>query len=480
MYTNHAYRPAAEALEIGWGYSAVSDRIDKTSQHIPIQTQPENYFQNLNGAFTQAQNSSLVPRRQYTVGEIWDQSRNSSQHQPTSTNSVSEEPLPFGLVDMLNQRGSFPSDPQIFQVDIPTPGFTPPSTRLPTPPLLIPSLTNKTIAPVFTYSHDETTFARRLTRAALEAGFHMLSSANTRPSALNYVFKLSLPYASVDDLRIRFKMMLSRSVNEDLEFWETPFIHLGGAGTHYPRKDRHGNAMPRKNSWTVRQIGPLEKRMVRAENVSDGQWQYLTDIDLSGFEGEWFDAYDVQGYLEERWGCRLDPKSSFAECLVEDDSQEQDSDLAGRRSSGNGSEPGLTRSESSGSTEGGTLFSCLRFVARTNFITESITTPDTTTTYSLPDAPYGLDMSFTQPSYPTNPIDLSFDQTLGLDLAPGYDYGFSSNRGLGADMALLLNMPGEVEVLPRQMKKRIAWVEVNPLIDGKLQSTGAPVPTLWI
>jgi hypothetical protein len=86
-------------------------------------------------------------------------------------------------------------------------------------------------------------------------------------------------------------------------------------------------------------------------------------------------------------------------------------------------------------------------------------------------------MSFTQPSYPTNPIDLSFDQTLGLDLAPGYDYGFSSNRGLGADMALLLNMPGEVEVLPRQKKTRIAWVEVNPLIDGKLKSAGAPVPT---
>lgn len=215
----------------------------------------------------------------------------------------------------------------------------------------LPSLTNKTLASITTYSHDETTFARRLNRAALEAGFHLLSTANIRPSRLNYVFKLSLPYLTLDQLRARFRMMLSRSINEDLDFWETPFIHLGGAGTHYPRKDANGNILPIKNNWTVRQIGPVEKRMVRVENVADGRCEYLNDIDLTGFEGEWFDAWDVQGYLEEKWSCRLDPKSSFAECLVDDDGEEEHSfDVAGRRSSGaSNSPPSLTHSSTTSS-----------------------------------------------------------------------------------------------------------------------------------
>jgi hypothetical protein len=363
MYTNYTSRPQQETLEIGWGYSTVPDRTEKSTQPIPVETQPEDYFQNMPGAFAQAHNSSPVARRQYTVGEVWDQSRNPS-YQPPAVTSQSSDSLPFGLVDILNQQGSYSPNPQIFPVTIPTPDVTPPMTRLPTPPLQLPSLTNKTIAPVSTYSHDETTFARRLTRAALECAFHILSNANARPSALNYIFKLSLPYLSLDQLHARFKMMLSRSVNEDLEFWETHFIHLGGAGTHYPRKDTNGNVVPKKNNWTVRQIGPIEKRMAHLENATDGRWEALSDMDLSGFEGEWFDAWDVQGYLEERYGCRLEPKSSFAECLVDDEEKRQQGQIYGRQESDESDIPGLTRSESSGSTEGGKL--CIASFVVTN------------------------------------------------------------------------------------------------------------------
>jgi hypothetical protein len=359
MYTNHAFRPAAEAREIGWGYSTMPDRIDKNSQQIQTQVQPEDYFQNINRAFSQERNRSLVPRRQFTVGEVWDQSRNSSsQYQPTLTTSQSPEPLPFGLVDILNQQGSYSPDPQIFPVNIPTPDGTPPITRLPTPPFRLTSLINKTITPIFTYSHDETTFARRLTRAALEAAFHILSNTNNRPPGLDLVFKLSLQYFTLDQLREGIKTMLSRSVNEELDFWEAPLIHLGGAGTHYPRKDANGNVIPKKNNWTVTQVGPLEKRIVRMDNVNDGRWEYIPDIDLSGFDGEWFDAYDVEGYLEEKWGCRLDPKSSFAECLIEDEGNGQEFDSETRRSRRSDTSPSLTHSESSGSTEGGEFLFC--------------------------------------------------------------------------------------------------------------------------
>jgi hypothetical protein len=337
------------------------DRTESDSQHIhtqtqpdiQTQTQPDNYFQKSHEAFAQT-DTSLVPRRQFTVGEIWDQSRNpvSSFHSP-STISQPSGVLPFGLVDLLHQ----PQEPYImpnhhvFSVDIPTPGVTPPITRLSTPPLQLPSLTNKSLALDFTYSYEEPTFARRLTRAGLEAGFKVLSASSISPSLLNRVFRLSLAYHSVDQLRARFKLMLSRNINEELDFEDTPFIHLGGAGTHYPRKDANGNFITKRNNWTVRQVGSSEKRLVRAENVVDGTVEYIRDMDLSGLEGEWFDAHDVQAYLEEKWGCRLNPRSSFAECLVEDE-EECGYDFDTRRASdGSSGVPSLTHSSANTSTE---------------------------------------------------------------------------------------------------------------------------------
>jgi hypothetical protein len=224
-------------------------------------------------------------------------------------------------------------------------------TRLSTPPLQLPSLTNKTITPAFTYSYQETTFARRLTRAALEIGFQVLSSATVRPSALLYVFRLSLAYYTLDQLRARFKIMLSCGVDEELDFFETPFIHLGGAGTHYPRKDANGNVMRRKNTWNVKQVGPPAKRIVKLQNVVDGGTEYLHDVDLSGFEGEWYDAHDVQGYLEEKYQCRLDPKSSFAECLISDEEEIWSGYGTRRASGGSSGSPSLTHSSSNASNE---------------------------------------------------------------------------------------------------------------------------------
>jgi hypothetical protein len=75
-------------------------------------------------------------------------------------------------------------------------------------------------------------------------------------------------------------------------------------------------------------------------------------------------------------------------------------------------------------------------------------------------------MSFATPSSNSNLVDLSFDQTLGLDLAPGYDYGFPMDSGFGGNMSLGLDFMGEVELMPRK-KKKVAWMEVNKMIGGK-------------
>jgi hypothetical protein len=460
--TDCAPRSAPETRDIGWGYSTMSEPTkSETFQRIQTQTQPADYFQTMQGSLPPASSASLIRRQQFTVGEVWDQSRNSSSHYlPSPTTMQPSDQLPFGLIDILNrQEHPFTSsDPHIYSVNIPTPDVTPPHTRVSTPPL---RLSEKKPSSTYTYSHDEPNFARRLTRSTLEKGFHLLCQAHIRLSRLNYVFRLSLPYLTLEQLRLRFKSMLSRSVNEDLDFWETPFLHLGGAGTHYPRKDLNGNILPKRNTWNIKQIGPLDKRVVRVENTADGRWEFITDMDLSAFQGEWFDAYDVQGYLEERWGCRIDSKSSFAEFAVD----EEMAPLCGRVVSSDEEEetPGLTQSEAStsGAEEARNgeygLLKHLSLADRTQ--AESVTPP-------FADAPFGLDMSFSNPPHPTNSpfsnIDLSFDQTLGLDLAPGYDYSYPS---FNVDMNLGLDLMGGQ--VARRTKKKTAWLEVERLIDGE-------------
>lgn len=328
-----------------------------------------------------------------------------------------------------------------------------------------------------TYSFDETTFARRLTRAAIEKGFQVLSTPSIPPAALSFIFKLSMPYLTVDNLIERFKSQLSRGIDEDLDWWPAPFIHLGGAGTHYPRRDASGRIVPIKNSWTVRQIGPVERKMARLESVEDGSFENLAGIDLSDFEGEWFDAHDVQGYLEESYAFKLDNKSSFAECVMEGgvDDNVITSSMPTQHGSPTGGAPNdryyppsLTYSSSATSA--------------------SVTPP--TSAINIPKASTSLDipLSSIQPSkYPaefskSSNYDISFDQTLGLDLAPCFMNGFGGNNGFSVgNMDLDLGLISETrERLPvvRQKRKCTCLVDINRLLDGKqyfriLLSTGA-------
>lgn len=445
----------------------------KTSQAV-VQPQPdaaashsESYLTNISSSTYDlpdpGNQSSLVRRWQFTSGEVLDQPKSmSAPQQPQVTGDRSQQRqqqlLPFGLIDIPSREQSPFVPPYILPVGVPAMGAELPPTprsfsdKISYPPGI--SLSTKTLSPNYTYSFEEVTFARRLMRATLESGFLLLCNSDVHPAVLNYIFKLSLPYLTLDEIRTRFKTILARGVTEDLDWYATPFLHLGGAGTHYQRRDAQGKPIPLKNTWTIRQMGPLDKRMIRMESVADGQIQDLEGIDLVGFEGEWFDAYDVQGYLEEQWRCRIDPKSSFAECLVEDEDA---------TTSDNETEPpDLSR----GSTAA----------------TSDNSPPSVPHTYNLFEPPYGLDMAFnnaptpnllTVPSRP-NLIDLSFEQTLGLDLAPGFGPGFVGNSGYST---LGLNMMGEAERLPvvKQKPKKVAWVDVSKLIDSKFVFTWVKV-----
>jgi hypothetical protein len=161
----------------------------------------------------------------------------------------------------------------------------------------------KSLAAPYTYSFEESTFARRLQRASIERGFHLITNAETRPSVFLRVFRLSLLYHTREALGMKFQKALSRSTEEPLETFQTPFIHLGGAGMHY-------NTGRIRNGYIVKP-GPLQQRATLESTESPGAVMDI-EFDLSDYEGEWFDSNDVEGYLNEK-GLFIDPQSSFAE-----------------------------------------------------------------------------------------------------------------------------------------------------------------------
>ncbi|KAI1668174.1 bZIP transcription factor [Pyrenophora tritici-repentis] len=460
-------QPEPVTQDIGWGYSAISGPVAKdNSQQAHLGQSPtDGYFSNIVPVYDQSDSgtSGVVRRRQFTVSDVLSHSRRSS-YAPSNSSPSHSTPqsvqLPFGLVDLLSQQQQpyTPHNVNVYSVDIPTPDVTPPTTRLPTPPLSVPKISTKSLPAVTTYSFEERTFARRLSRTALEAGFHLLSNAKSVTPIINHIFKFSLPYMTLDQIRERFRRTILRTIDEDLDWWDSPFLHVGGAGTHYPRRDPAGNIVPIKNAWTVRQIGPLEMKVALMEHTEDGRSEELNGVDLRGYEGEWFDTHDVQGYLEDYYSCKIDPKSSYAECFIDDNDDQVDQHTT--RPLVNERAPPLSQLSSTSST-GST--------------TTAMTPPNNPYNLSW-TGPYSLDMPFgnaTTPNYPNNFPKLvnytSSFKTLGMDLAPGFDYAFASGNTFpmgGMDMGLGL-MSGNVESLPvvRQKKKKSAWVDVSRLVE---------------
>ncbi|GAB7355129.1 hypothetical protein MBLNU459_g5704t1 [Dothideomycetes sp. NU459] len=163
-----------------------------------------------------------------------------------------------------------------------------------------------------TYSFQETSIARRLHRSTCELGYQLACNPANRPQAFNRVFGLTMKYlGSLEYLQDHFAAVLKRSAKESLHVWGAPFIHIGGAGTHYPRLESHGDWTERPNAWNIRSVGP--QRLVTGE-----QGAYTPDAALQinpDFDGIWFDSHDVEGYLAER-GIFISPQASFADIVL--------------------------------------------------------------------------------------------------------------------------------------------------------------------
>lgn len=170
-----------------------------------------------------------------------------------------------------------------------------------------------------TYSFHETTLGRRLHRACLEAAYHLLLDPVRKPHTYERVFKLSLLSRDRVRMAAALKKVLERGLDDPLDFWEAPLLHIGGAGTHYATRRRPFSAHKQRSKYHIGMIGPqmlnLLDDVVKARPATD------ISVEVEGFEGTWFDPYDVEGYLESK-GVIIDPSVSFVEAEITEPSAE--------------------------------------------------------------------------------------------------------------------------------------------------------------
>lgn len=167
------------------------------------------------------------------------------------------------------------------------------------------------------YSSFERTFARRLHRASCEYAYRLACDPPRAPELFNSVFRLTLKAAgSIDRVKYSLQSTLSRSTKEPLSNWGVTYIHVGGAGTHYPRPPEEGGlSYQSPNSWAVTTVGPHK---IGGSTIEEALTAEMLLRGVMGMDGSFFDAYDVEGYLAER-GIHLDPAATYAQIELPDD-----------------------------------------------------------------------------------------------------------------------------------------------------------------
>jgi hypothetical protein len=167
------------------------------------------------------------------------------------------------------------------------------------------------------YSSFERTFARRLHRASCEYAYRLACDPPRAPVNFNNVFRLTLRAAgSIERVKYSLESTLSRSTKEPLSNWGVTYIHVGGAGTHYPRPPEEGGlSYQSPSSWAVTTVGPHK---IGGSTIEEAMTAEMLLRGVIGMEGSFYDAYDVEGYLAER-GIRLDPSAAYAQIELPDD-----------------------------------------------------------------------------------------------------------------------------------------------------------------
>ena len=168
------------------------------------------------------------------------------------------------------------------------------------------SASNKSLTPPMTFSHQESSFARRLLRRAYEYGLKLMSTPGAE-SEMYRVCKFTFCWAKKEAVIQSLQKMVSTGSYDSLERWSAPQLHMGDAGLHYPRNAYDTNGPP--PPWWEKRAPNGPWPLWNAETPKDPSLTIEQVIEQIGFGGDWFDSSDVEQYLRTK-GIYLDGNSS--------------------------------------------------------------------------------------------------------------------------------------------------------------------------
>ncbi|KAJ4318433.1 hypothetical protein N0V84_006856 [Fusarium piperis] len=184
----------------------------------------------------------------------------------------------------------------------------------------------------YSYASQERTFGRRLQRATVEAGLRLVSMNNPPPHRYAAVFGFCLLFEPREAIIRRLTMVLSKSRKETLNNWKYPFTNLGGAGTFFSGPGGNGpqpgmnipaSNMPignqglpeplRPPELTGFSMGPFNPEI---ESAKDDRIDVRMRMMHKGFEGDFFDADEVETYLRQR-GVIIPENADFVDAEID-------------------------------------------------------------------------------------------------------------------------------------------------------------------
>ncbi|KAK0122689.1 hypothetical protein ONS96_009725 [Cadophora gregata f. sp. sojae] len=162
-----------------------------------------------------------------------------------------------------------------------------------------------------THAYNEFTFARRIQRGAIERAFRLITSKTVSPEVFDRAFGLTLMYETRENLEARLRRAITKTNKDALSQWKNPFVHIGGSGTFYPDSDPSNDDL-RPKLRTGFSIGPFSPAATDARDL------FREDMrcNLPGYEGQFFDSNDVEGYLRGR-GLDIPPSADFITAEVD-------------------------------------------------------------------------------------------------------------------------------------------------------------------
>ena len=313
----------------------------------------------------------------------------------------------------------------------------------PGPAALFPSPANSIKSP-YTYSFQESTFARRLLRSCLERTYHLMTSPNRSQQEIDRIFRFSFCWGTDKDIIKGLRTLLTRTSKEPLELWNAPRLHLGGSGLHFPRGGLDGDSPAPELWWAKQPIGPNKLRLGTSLTSSSIDGDPTSELD--DMEGEWYDPNDVEQYLRTK-GLFLDGHSSLADVEVDVSLPP----LAVDTSSGSGSSPVSGQDPVSPATDSDAL-SIAYTRERDSYLSTS-----------------NIDLS--------DVSDANFDSMDGLDFSSVWtsDMDLKALQNFGDSQITTINNLSVHQ--PMVSTTRRLTVDVNKFIEGAIPFSKAWAPT---